>query len=74
MTILDLYGGTGTIGMLFAHAGAKKVISVEMVASASKDGKENATLNKLSNIEFKNAKVEEYLEEYLTPPLTHPDQ
>lgn len=60
--------------MLFAHAGAKKVISVEMVASASKDGEENAALNKLPNIEFKNAKVEEYLEEYLALPLTPPYQ
>ncbi|MDD3794015.1 MAG: 23S rRNA (uracil(1939)-C(5))-methyltransferase RlmD [Candidatus Gracilibacteria bacterium] len=63
--VLDLYGGTGTIGMIFAKAGAKKVKSVEMVTSASLDGKENAKLNGLNNIEFINAKVEDFLGEYI---------
>ena len=64
-TILDLYGWTGTIGMIFAKAWAKKVISVEMVKSASKDWETNAKLNNLENIEFENAKVEDFLEKYL---------
>ncbi|NVP17711.1 23S rRNA (uracil(1939)-C(5))-methyltransferase RlmD [Candidatus Gracilibacteria bacterium] len=63
--VLDLYGGTGTIGMIFAKAGAKKVKSVEMVTSASLDGKENAKLNGLNNIDFVNAKVEDFLGEYI---------
>ena len=64
-TVLDLYGWTGTIGMIFAEAWAKKVISVEMVKSSSEDWKTNAKLNKLENIEFENAKVEDFLEKYL---------
>jgi len=64
-TVLDLYGWTGTIGMIFANAWAKKVISVEIVTSASKDWETNAKLNWLENIEFKNAKVEDFLEKYL---------
>lgn len=64
-TVLDLYGWTWTIWMIFAKAWAKKVISVELVKSASKDGKKNAELNNLDNISFENAKVEDFLKKYL---------
>lgn len=64
-TVLDLYGGTGTIGMIFAKHGAKHVTSVELVTSASKDGEKNAKLNNISNMDFVNAKVEEFLDDYL---------
>ncbi|MDD5213896.1 MAG: 23S rRNA (uracil(1939)-C(5))-methyltransferase RlmD [Candidatus Gracilibacteria bacterium] len=63
-TVLDLYGGTGTIGMVFASH-SKKVISVELVKDASEDGKENAIKNNIKNMDFVNAKVEEFLGEYL---------
>ncbi|MDD4151930.1 MAG: 23S rRNA (uracil(1939)-C(5))-methyltransferase RlmD, partial [Candidatus Gracilibacteria bacterium] len=62
-TVLDLYAGTGTIGMTFAPF-AKEVYSVEMVTDASKDGEKNATLNKISNMKFINAKVEDFLKEF----------
>ncbi len=65
ITVLDLYGWTGTIWMIFAKAWAKNVISVEMVTSASKDWEKNAELNWLSNIKFVNEKVEDFLEQYL---------
>lgn len=65
MTILDLYGWTWTIWMIFAQAWAKQVTSVEMVKSASLDWMENAKLNKLQNIDFVNAKVEDFLEDYI---------
>ena len=64
-TVLDLYGWTWTIWMIFAKAGAKSVTSVELVTSASKDWEKNAKLNKISNIDFVNAKVEDFLEDYL---------
>lgn len=63
-TVLDLYGWTGTIWMVFAPH-SKKVISVELVADASKDGKENALKNGITNMEFVNAKVEDFLDDYL---------
>lgn len=63
-TVLDLYGGTGTIWMVFAPH-SKNVISVELVSDASKDGKENASKNKITNMDFVNAKVEDFLEDYL---------
>lgn len=62
--VLDLYGGTGTIGMVFAPH-SKKVISVELVKDASEDGKENALKNGIKNMDFVNAKVEEFLDDYL---------
>lgn len=84
-TVLDLYGWTWTIGMIFAPH-SKKVISVELVADASKDGEENAKKNSIKNMEFVNAKVEDFLKTYIEnwekaelliidPPRTgmHPD-
>lgn len=64
-TVLDLYGGTWTIWMIFAKAWAKHVTSVELVKSASKDWEKNAKLNSISNIDFVNSKVEDFLWKYL---------
>lgn len=63
-TILDLYAGTGTIGMILASK-AEKVISVELIPEASKNGEENAKKNHISHIEFVNEKVEDFLKQYL---------
>ncbi|MDA9128856.1 23S rRNA (uracil(1939)-C(5))-methyltransferase RlmD [Candidatus Gracilibacteria bacterium] len=63
-TVLDLYGGTGTIGMIFADI-AKNVVSVELNEEASTNGAKNALKNGIENIEFVNAKVEDFLEKYL---------
>ncbi|PIE85251.1 23S rRNA (uracil(1939)-C(5))-methyltransferase RlmD [Candidatus Gracilibacteria bacterium] len=64
-TVLDLYAGTGTIGMFFSNLGAKKVYSIELSTQASEDGKKNAKTNSLNNIEFINSKVEDFLTKYL---------
>lgn len=50
-TVIDLYCGTGTIGILAAKQ-AKKVYGIEIVADAVKDAKVNAGLNNVKNIEF----------------------
>ena len=50
-TVVDLYCGTGTIGILCA-ARAKKVYGIEIVEDAIKDAKVNAQLNRVNNIEF----------------------
>lgn len=65
-TVLDLYGWTGTIGMIFAKHGAKHVTSVELVTSASKDGEKNAKYNGIENMDFVNAKVEDFLDKYIS--------
>lgn len=49
--VLDLYCGTGTIGLCAAQK-AEKVIGVEVVEAAISDAKVNAELNKTQNAEF----------------------
>lgn len=63
-TVLDLYWWTWTIGMIFAPH-SKKVVSVELVTDASKDGEANAIKNGIKNMEFVNAKVEDFLWKYI---------
>jgi 23S rRNA (uracil1939-C5)-methyltransferase len=62
-TLLDLYAGTGTIGILLAKY-FQKVYSVELVESASRDGEANALRNSIPNVEFVNAKVEDFAAEF----------
>lgn len=50
-TVLDLYCGTGTIG-IFVSKDCKKVIGIEKNSEAIKDAWENAKINNISNIEF----------------------
>jgi len=61
---LDLYAGTWTIWILLSEK-FKKVYSVELVKEASEDGKRNAKLNWIDNVEFVNAKVEEFLKDFV---------
>ena len=50
-TVLDLYCGNGTIGII-ASDKAKKVIGIELNKEAIKDANENKKLNNINNIEF----------------------
>ena len=63
-TVLDLYGWTGTIGMIFADI-SRDVVSVELNEEASSNGAKNAQKNSITNVEFVNAKVEDFLGDYL---------
>jgi 23S rRNA (uracil1939-C5)-methyltransferase len=58
-TLLDLYAGTGTIGILLSRY-FEKVYSVELIESASNDGEQNASKNGVTNVHFVNAKVEDF--------------
>ena len=58
--ILDLYAGTGTIGIIVSDL-AKKVYSVELVQSASEDNRKNLELNGIKNVVVVNGKVEDFL-------------
>lgn len=49
--ILDLYCGTGTIG-IFLSEKAKKVIGIEICKEAVEDAKENSKINQVDNCEF----------------------
>ena len=53
-TVIDLYCGTGTIGMI-ASKHAKKVYGIEIVPQAIEDAKINAEVNHIQNIQFINA-------------------
>lgn len=53
-TLLDLYCGTGTMGIIGAKK-AKKVYGIEIVEDAIKDAKINAEANDVHNIQFVNA-------------------
>lgn len=49
--LVDLFAGTGTIGLFGAHL-VKKVISVELSSEACLDAEENRKLNKVENLEI----------------------
>lgn len=50
-TLLDLYCGTGTIGLSMAHRAAR-VIGVEVVPAAVEDARRNAQVNGIDNARF----------------------
>ena len=50
-TLLDLYCGTGTIGLSMAHRAAQ-VIGVEVVPAAVQDARRNAAANGIDNARF----------------------
>jgi 23S rRNA (uracil1939-C5)-methyltransferase len=58
--LLDLYCGTGTIGLLLA-AQVAEVIGVELVPDAVLMARENAILNGIGNATFVNEPVKEFL-------------
>lgn len=51
-TVFDLYCGTGTIAQLMAHAGASRVLGIELVEEAVEAARQNAEQNGLSNCSF----------------------
>ena len=61
-TVWDLYCGIGTISLFLAKK-AKKVCGVEIVSQAILDARENAALNRITNVEFYEGKAEEVLPE-----------
>lgn len=61
--LLDLYCGTGTIGIYVAKY-VQKVIGVDCSKSGILDAKKNALLNEVSNCEFICDKVENVIEKF----------
>jgi 23S rRNA (uracil-5-)-methyltransferase RumA len=58
--LLDLYCGTGTIGIFMAHS-VKKVIGIEQVEQSIEDAKENAAANNIFNAEFYAMTAEQWV-------------
>lgn len=61
--VLDLYCGTGTIGMIISNY-VDKVIGVEVVESSIKSAIECMKINNITNISFKCGKVEDMIDEF----------
>jgi len=59
-TLYDLYGGAGGIAFSCSDL-VEKVWSVEEVVPATEDGRYNAEVNGIENVEFFTAKTETYL-------------
>ncbi len=68
-TLLDLYAGVGTIGMLLADA-ARTVISVEFDAGASQSAEQNKELNSFNNVTVVNGAAEQYDLEFQLPKVS----
>lgn len=60
--LLDLYCGTGTLGLL-ASQYCTEVIGVEVVESAISDANKNKKVNNVKNITFYQGRVEDKIEE-----------
>ncbi len=60
--VLDLYCGTGSIGILVSRH-VEHVVGVELVADAVQAARDNALLNNVQNIEFYQGFVRDYLKE-----------
>ncbi|CAM9524232.1 unnamed protein product [Discosporangium mesarthrocarpum] len=66
ITVLDVCCGAGTIGLCAAkEGGARKVIGVEISASAVEDARSNARANNVSNAEFVCDRAEKALQRLL---------
>jgi len=67
--LYDLYAGTG--GIAFSLSGlAERVVCVEANPSAVADGRSNACLNAISNVDFVCSSVEDFLGSLRLPPST----
>lgn len=58
--VLDLYCGTGTIGIILAPL-VKEVIGVEQIEDAVKDAEQNKSKNGIGNISFASGSVEKWI-------------
>jgi 23S rRNA (uracil1939-C5)-methyltransferase len=63
--LYDLFGGMGGIAFSCADL-VRRVWSVENVAAASEDGRHNAAVNGIGNVEFITDEVKNYLRDRLT--------
>lgn len=59
-TVIDAYAGVGTIAQWLSSS-CKQVVAIEEVEPAVEDGRRNAVLNGLTNIDFRLGRVEDVL-------------
>lgn len=63
-SIIDAYCGVGTISLMLAKK-SKYVYGIEVVKEAIINAKENARKNKIENVDFQVAKVEDVIQKYV---------
>ncbi|KAJ3129991.1 tRNA methyltransferase 2 [Nowakowskiella sp. JEL0407] len=73
VVLLDLCCGTGTIGITMASH-VKKVVGVDIVASAIEDAKFNAAANGITNITFIASKVESAMDRIFKEHVSKKDK
>lgn len=61
--ILDLYCGTGTIGIFLSDI-ATSVVGIEVIEDAVISAKRNADINNIENIKFICGRVEDYIDRF----------
>ena len=61
--VIDAYSGTGTIALIAASRGVRRVIGIEANPDAVRDAEENAWLNGIANAEFIEADASKKLKE-----------
>ena len=63
--VVDAYCGIGTISLFLAQR-ARNVLGIEIVPEAINDARNNAERNGISNVEYRQGKVEKILPEMIT--------
>ncbi len=66
-TVVDLYSGTGTIGICLADS-AKEVIGIEIIESSVVDAENNCRKNNISNCRFIHGDIKESLSQIAKRP------
>lgn len=62
-TVLDLYCGTGTIG-IYVSKYASNIVGIEQVDDAIESANNNKKINNIENIDFLCGKVEDYIDNF----------
>jgi 23S rRNA (uracil1939-C5)-methyltransferase len=70
--LYDLYGGMGSIALQVSDL-YPQIISVEEVAAASEDGRQNAGRNQVHHIEFVTASVQDFFKKHSSSGDLSPD-
>ncbi len=69
--VLDLYCGTGTIG-IFLSDSCKKITGIDVIESAINDAKVNAEINSINNADFILADLQKGIQ-FSSTGISHPD-
>ena len=72
-TIIDAYCGTGTLGLVCAKTGARRIIGVDTIHDAIRDARLNASHNGIENGEFIAEDATSFMKKAVASKLIHDD-